>query len=680
MLSIDHKQFIKSAVDYLFDFTPENLTDRWQAIVEALTKEVPESHEYYQFRKFLAKTEETLLRVEERNDPKEPEKDATLGEVQRGILEVALDNVRAVISDQSTINKLTAEIHELAKPFIPPKNFERKFKSIEKIPAPPQPVVVFPWIDMHLPNEIYTASLILHENMRDIFLFCSATILGSPYYFQEVFLIIPPGYEANYQQFLRKSMIEAFDRAGIIIKNEIILSLFNKGIIDLAVYQNALQNNAIFPILVNDYYLDLISNKIVLLENILNLDQKKIPIYANPTTVKLLRDNLISIEDAGYLTVPKLKFVDDYYPYLENSCLENKKLPLNCLNYISDKQASLFIIPTLFNLYKNNKINFEQLLQIPARARKLIKSNLYGEYFLKHPQTLLDLHGLEKKHRIFLLKPQIAALIKEGLITFQQAINFSEIYQFLLTQKKINELFLSKKITLDDLGFCTDKMAQLIEKDEMIYYALKFNIIKFDELIAGKDELIAEKVEDIHVKFFVAYFAKRLTSLPGAPHAYKEPDHFLRIRFDFRTALCVSIPNATQFLNKFVTNLFHEVINFIDNNDRDFDIVDNKFFKELKKYLNLLLISNHLTGVDKIYHLTVFANQELAHFPIEQKKYFTKNYSVTTNVYRLFSNGEYKYDESFGKMVCLELAKFSTLVSQLPYQEESKTYTLTFRR
>lgn len=467
------KDFIKSAIDHLIDFPSDlaTLSQEISKLVEALTKSVEPSHDYYFLRKCIVDTKETMLGIEKFNA------DVKLGEIQNYIIELTLEQVKTAAGNNAAVmQNLANKINLVLPTLIPQENNETPFKT-----EPPPSSNQLPWQMIYDEGQIHSSRLyvdqdgtVFLEAKTNFPLFSykvTAPLSHMKYVDPEI-----PNPEFN---FLYSLISNAKIEATRLMKNFVLKYLYDSYLIHDYLYNNIARNKHANQILTHEYYLQQIINRTLYPVFLTTISKNASDSLVDPSVVSLVKKHEVTLNQALALTPTQTQLVSTFF-----LALKNNRIDIHDILTTKDEQSKILLTPLIINFINQEppKLSFKKARKLPSFLKQIFTSPLYMDYFSREDIDWEKLCGFTENDCEFILDPKIAALIINDVLDLKNINNLMPELFITLARPKINKLLTDKKLSLPELEDLSLNKIALIESHPYLSEWLAQDVIKVNDI------------------------------------------------------------------------------------------------------------------------------------------------------------------------------------------------------
>lgn len=409
-LTRQHKEFVDSAINYLFDFPHDvhALKLEVEKIRQALFFSISPDHDYYLLQQAFTQPEQTLRRLED--CAKEP---ITVADVKLYLI----DLVSASLKEAS--EKANVSLQELGwniatiKQLLISARDEKLFKTENLKPSVSD--------QEEQQDSAFTCSgrLRLDYKKNIAYLVILFDVPWLPYHYKVTQKIANIPYDEKlYEDEFINQLLPLSNKMLTEIAANITYKEFIARYADLhLIVSYAKLNKHINALFILRFYVDAILDKKINLFDFITLKPKHVEALLSDLTQKLLQANLCSFSEACKFKPHELKIIQIYSAHIFS-----KKISLSEISPISEERAKLLMLPTISHLILQDKLAFSFVKYLPKCVKSLFSSPLYMDYFLTTHLDWSSLYDYTEATCEYLLRPEIASIIKEKKYGFSDAL------------------------------------------------------------------------------------------------------------------------------------------------------------------------------------------------------------------------------------------------------------------
>ncbi len=408
-LTRQHKEFVDSAISYLFDFPHDfhELKIEVEKIRQALFFSISSDHDYYLLQQALLHPEQTLRRLED--CAKEP---ITVADVKLYLIDLLSTSLKDA-SEKASVSLQELGWNEATIKQLLIADKDEKFFKTENL----KPSVS----NSQHSSSIFTCSgrVRLDYKKNIAYLVVCFDLPWLPYNHKVTQKIANIPYdETLYEDEFINQLLPVSNKMLAEIVAHVTYKEFIARYPDLnLIVSYAKLNQHINSLFMLRFYVDALLSKKIHLFDLLTLKPKQVEVLRSDLTQKLLKADLCTFNEACELKPYDLKIIQIY-----SALIFSKKLSLSEISSLSENQASLFMLPTISHLILQDKLSFPFVKYLPNCVKALFTSPLYMDYLLTGNLDWSSLYDYTDVTCQYLLEPAVANVIKERKFGFSDAL------------------------------------------------------------------------------------------------------------------------------------------------------------------------------------------------------------------------------------------------------------------
>lgn len=429
-LSDAQKDFIKTGITYLFDFsTPEEFRKKEPGLHKAMTGPVSKDHEFYWLREFWLNPTNYFQTLEKQGPI------VTIGEVQEYILDLVLESIpkqaaRLRWDRKKLLNTSAFPEENWATPFVSQK---ARVENDDAWQLPP------------LNGKIYTQQIqiiseeeILNFEEGPVILntdkaYVNVTLhLGAHLQKSVELRDVPPSFnnDAEADRVIETIKTKAQAEAKKSAAESAISYLARK--FKIGNHTRAARNSAAAKeVITTQYYFDLLNSNQLRFSAVAYLSAPEAENLTHPSIIECLRNNLCTFDEAKNLTPAERKIIS-HPTYF--SLLMKHHLTINDIKKTTERRAKFLTHPHITNLIQTNKINFAQAKRMPFHLCELLTKSLYIDFFRRNEVNWSDVNRINEEQTRLLLNNNFSRLITKKIIGFNDVAAISNEFISFLEQ------------------------------------------------------------------------------------------------------------------------------------------------------------------------------------------------------------------------------------------------------
>ncbi|MBV9576790.1 MAG: hypothetical protein JO149_09225 [Gammaproteobacteria bacterium] len=420
-LSDPQKNIIHRELDHLFDFSDEKekIPQIEKELHIALMGEIPNTQRFYWLRESLLNPTAYFQTLEQQGTT------VTIAEVQEYIIDYIIENTerqgfkrlnKAFLLKELSENNGTIDFKSgKAKVIDHYDPWEFPASTHEKIYS-----FIIRFVSEIIPETLNTKKT---QAKRIVYVDTTVRIASMVIEFSKRLYEMPEIFsnDAAANKFIdnvkKEAQIIARDTAAAYA-----ITCLTKKIRNIEIHtEAAIKSELAKDLISNSYYFNLLAEEKILFMQIAHILPRQAENLSHPSIIKLLKLNLLTPKQARFLT-PYERAIMIQVGYLH--LLMEKKIFFIEIKGISKERSQFLLLPAVTHLIQSAKWTFQQALAFPAYLTDIFKNQLYVPYSMKNgipPELIL----IPESHVPFLLKPSIARLITNNIITFKMMATLS---------------------------------------------------------------------------------------------------------------------------------------------------------------------------------------------------------------------------------------------------------------
>lgn len=499
-LSQGQKEFITGAIGHLIDFpnTREELIACAKRIAGCLSQNNLElSGEYQSLCNCILNPTDTLRRLEDYNENNEK---LTVGEVKNHLLTLITQEFNSICKSLNlSLADLEWNQEAIADTFTSDPAFGSEFVSQRNRTEDQLPR----WQNIRFENSIFQAALFRNENSSTIRLEIK---LALPHETRnetiEDFVQTPidiADEEAAMYALIPSASIEAANRAIDFLK----YYLTRRRLFTSEQIRKLTETQTIRPLLLDGFYVILLLRNPHWVDLYLKLTPTQVNILRQPHAKPVLLNQLCNFEELLQYSITEIQLIVIY-----SGEIKNKLLTIDKFKKLSDVQAKTLSLPVVSNAIKSQKLSFDKALQFPAHVHAVFTSDLYADFFTKRNIDWSVFAVMKAHHQPFLLKPQIALLLKDNALSFNYVLLFTQTQCTTFSDPKVITLLAKNIVRSAHLLRADAETTHLFTSNTQIYEALLLNVVSLQDVILNvelqRDRVVSMRdINDIYIKIFI---------------------------------------------------------------------------------------------------------------------------------------------------------------------------------
>lgn len=502
-LSQGQKEFIIGAIGHLIDFpnTREGLIACAKQITTCISSNnLSLAGEYQALCSCILNPSDMLRRLEDYNDAAGK---ATIGEVKNYVLALITKQLNDnCASLKMSLGDIEWQHEAIANTFTTQPEFASEFVSSRSRTEDQ----LQRWENIRFENSIFHAALYRNENSDIIRLEIRLTLPHETRFETiEDFTQIPSG--ENDEEALMHAIIPAASREAANRALDFLKTFLTKRhkFTDEQITKLT-ETQTIKPVILDGFYVVLLLLRPQLIGLFLTLTPPQVNILRHNYAKSILGNQLCTFEDILQFSAGELQLITLY-----SSEIKNKLISIDKFKKLTDVQIKTLSIPAVSNAIKSQKLPIEKALQFPEHAHALFTSPLYTDLFAKTEIDWSVFVFVKPHHPAFLLKPEIASLIKDKALSLSYIVYFTREQCIVFSNCQIIMLLANNILRSGHLLRADNETTNLLMSNTQVFEALLFKSITIRDVLVNV-ELQRDKPVSLHNinDIFAKIFIKRL--------------------------------------------------------------------------------------------------------------------------------------------------------------------------
>ena len=442
-LNLGHQNFIEGILTYLLEFSDDadTFVEEAHTLHQALTTDIPETHDFFQLREYLIKPESKLQRLEESGP-------ITIGEVQAYLMRHITSKIQAHAAKIAVaLNTDVWNTENLCRNIIADENTSKPFQSQVQA-TPPQP---HPWDMPPLDNRIYQRRLSIRTTAEtfpvageeaplvvttrqayvQVTVYCNEDFPDE----DEIFLCDIPKFsddtatdDRETDRYVIETIMTQAEDAAIWFAAKTARDYLDEAESD--------PDLACDIIMTHQYYYEQIYNGEIDFSSTEGLHVQTARMLLHPSIVHLQKCEILDFTAATELTNAEYAIIC-HHAYHRR--LVSGQFMLADIQGCNHHQAHFLTHPQVSNLIVNNKLPLTHARAMPLHLMPVLTANIYHRYFLTTAIDWERFRDIDERQAKLAMHPDFTKFIINQVVCFsemQPGFHYDTVFS-----KRLQQLF-----------------------------------------------------------------------------------------------------------------------------------------------------------------------------------------------------------------------------------------------